>query len=160
MKAKIHPKYYPEAVVTCSCGNSWTTGSTIPEIRTDICSKCHPFYTGEQRIVDTAGQVERFMNRLKRYGAHEEARTERRRTAAEKSKETFLKQQLIALDLPDRLFSILSDADYITVGDVMTQLQTDENVLLELGGFGPKSLEQLKAKVETTQAQFETAVKK
>ncbi len=66
MKAEIHPVYYPNARVTCSCGNSWTTGSTRPEIRTDICSACHPFYTGEQRIVDTAGQVERFMKRLER----------------------------------------------------------------------------------------------
>jgi large subunit ribosomal protein L31 len=66
MKADIHPKYYPTARVICSCGNSWLTGSTIEEIRTDVCSACHPFYTGEQRIVDTAGQVERFMKRLER----------------------------------------------------------------------------------------------
>lgn len=66
MKAEIHPKYYPTARVVCSCGNSWITGSTRPEIRTDVCSACHPFYTGEQRIVDTAGQVERFMKRLER----------------------------------------------------------------------------------------------
>ncbi len=66
MKADIHPKYYPNARVTCSCGASWLTGSTVPEIRTDVCSTCHPFYTGEQRIVDTAGQVERFMKRLER----------------------------------------------------------------------------------------------
>lgn len=66
MKAEIHPRYYPAARVTCSCGNTWTTGSTKPEIRTDVCSACHPFYTGEQRIVDTAGQVERFMKRLER----------------------------------------------------------------------------------------------
>lgn len=66
MKADIHPKYYPNARVTCSCGASWITGSTVPEIRTDVCSTCHPFYTGEQRIVDTAGQVERFMKRLER----------------------------------------------------------------------------------------------
>jgi len=66
MKAKIHPKYYPEARVTCACGNSWSTGATLPEIRVDICSACHPFYTGEQRIVDTAGQVDRFMKRLER----------------------------------------------------------------------------------------------
>jgi len=64
MKADIHPKYYPNARVTCSCGASWLTGSTVPEIRTDVCSTCHPFYTGEQRIVDTAGQVERFMKRM------------------------------------------------------------------------------------------------
>jgi large subunit ribosomal protein L31 len=66
MRADIHPQYYPTARIICSCGNSWLTGSTMPEIRTDVCSACHPFYTGEQRIVDTAGQVERFMKRLER----------------------------------------------------------------------------------------------
>ncbi len=66
MKTKIHPKYYPNARVICACGNSWTTGSTLPEVKVDICSSCHPFYTGEQRIVDTAGQVDRFMKRLER----------------------------------------------------------------------------------------------
>ena len=66
MKAKIHPKYYPEARVICACGNSYTVGSTSPELKVDICSQCHPFYTGEQRIVDTAGQVDRFMKRLER----------------------------------------------------------------------------------------------
>lgn len=66
MKANIHPTYYPNARVICSCGATWTTGSTMKEIRTDVCSTCHPFYTGEQRIVDTAGQVERFMKRLER----------------------------------------------------------------------------------------------
>ncbi len=66
MKAKIHPKYYPEARIICACGNTYTTGSTVPELKVDICSQCHPFYTGEQRIVDTAGQVDRFMKRLER----------------------------------------------------------------------------------------------
>lgn len=64
MKPGIHPTWYPEAVVTCACGNTWTTGSTKKEIHTDVCSNCHPFFTGEQRIVDTAGQVERFMKRI------------------------------------------------------------------------------------------------
>ena len=66
MKKGIHPKYYPEAKVVCSCGNTFTTGSTQELIRTDVCSACHPFFTGEQRIVDTAGQVERFMKRLEK----------------------------------------------------------------------------------------------
>ena len=66
MRPDIHPTYYPTARITCSCGNSWLTGSTVEAIRTDVCSACHPFYTGEQRIVDTAGQVERFMKRLER----------------------------------------------------------------------------------------------
>jgi large subunit ribosomal protein L31 len=65
MKAKIHPKFYDKAKVTCLCGNTFTTGSTKPEIRVEICGKCHPFYTGEQRIVDSLGRVERFKKRYK-----------------------------------------------------------------------------------------------
>jgi large subunit ribosomal protein L31 len=65
MKEDIHPKYYPEAVVRCACGNTWTTGSTVPEVRTDVCSACHPFFTGEQRIVDSEGRVDRFYRRLR-----------------------------------------------------------------------------------------------
>src|SRR5262245_55561905 len=63
MKPGIHPTYV-ESTVTCACGNTFTTRSTKPVLRTDLCSVCHPFYTGEQRIVDTAGQVERFMRRM------------------------------------------------------------------------------------------------
>ena len=65
MKTGIHPKYFPNAVVICACGNTWTTGSTKAELHTDVCSACHPFFTGEQRIIDTAGQVDRFMKRLR-----------------------------------------------------------------------------------------------
>lgn len=63
MRAGIHPKYQ-EATVSCACGNTWQTRSTKSEIRVELCPKCHPFYTGEQRIVDSAGQVERFMQRM------------------------------------------------------------------------------------------------
>lgn len=63
MKANIHPKYYDNAVVSCACGNTWEVGSTHESLRTEICSKCHPFWTGEQRIVDTEGRVERMMRR-------------------------------------------------------------------------------------------------
>src|SRR5437764_12799776 len=63
MKPGIHPKYV-EATVVCACGNTFTTRSTRSTLRTDLCNVCHPFYTGEQRIVDTAGQVERFMKRM------------------------------------------------------------------------------------------------
>jgi large subunit ribosomal protein L31 len=66
MKADIHPTYYPEAQAICACGNTWITGATQEVVRTDVCSACHPFFTGEQRIVDTAGQVERFMRRLEK----------------------------------------------------------------------------------------------
>ncbi len=65
MKDKIHPKYYPAARVTCLCGNTFTVGSTKPELRVEVCSKCHPFYTGGQRIIDTEGRVERFKKKYK-----------------------------------------------------------------------------------------------
>ena len=63
MKASIHPKYY-DANVTCACGNTFTVGSTKPRIDVDICSKCHPFFTGEMKFVDTMGRVEKFKQRM------------------------------------------------------------------------------------------------
>lgn len=63
MKTAIHPKYVL-ATVTCACGHTWQTMSTKETLKTDLCSNCHPFFTGEQRIVDTAGQVERFLRRM------------------------------------------------------------------------------------------------
>lgn len=63
MKSGIHPNYV-EATVTCACGNTFTVGSTKPVLKVDVCSKCHPFYTGQQRILDTAGRVERFRKRF------------------------------------------------------------------------------------------------
>jgi large subunit ribosomal protein L31 len=63
MKATIHPQFYATAVVTCACGNTFTTGSTVEKIHTEICSDCHPFYTGKQKLVDTAGVVDKFKKR-------------------------------------------------------------------------------------------------
>jgi large subunit ribosomal protein L31 len=65
MKDKIHPKYYPDAQVTCSCGNIFTIGSTKKTLHVELCSKCHPFFTGERKMIDTAGRVERFKQRYK-----------------------------------------------------------------------------------------------
>lgn len=64
MREGIHPKYYPEAIVKCACGNTFTTGSTKPELKVEICSKCHPFFTGKQKIVDVGGRVEKFMKKF------------------------------------------------------------------------------------------------
>jgi len=66
MKKNIHPQYYPEAKVYCACGNKFTVGSTLPEIKVEICSNCHPFYTGKEKLVDTKGRVERFKKRLEK----------------------------------------------------------------------------------------------
>lgn len=60
MKSTIHPKYNTDTQVTCSCGNTFTTGSTLDSIQVDICSACHPFFTGEMKFIDTQGRVERF----------------------------------------------------------------------------------------------------
>jgi len=65
MKEKIHPKYNENAQMVCSCGNTFTCGSTKDVVKVELCSKCHPFFTGEQKIIDSAGRVERFKRRYK-----------------------------------------------------------------------------------------------
>ena len=88
MKTGIHPNYQT-TTITCACGNSWESRSTKPTLRLDLCNKCHPFFTGEQRIVDTAGQVERFMKRL------ESAQGEPRRKKAERRQQKLDQRQRI-----------------------------------------------------------------
>ena len=90
MREGIHPKWYPEARVICACGHTWTVGAAIPELRTDVCSNCHPFFTGEQRIVATEGQVDRFIKRL-------EKRAETVEDPAKKSKRRKEKQSIVEL---------------------------------------------------------------
>jgi len=65
MKLKIHPKYYTNTKVTCACGNSYTSGSTALELKVDVCGKCHPFYTGKAKFIDTEGRVEKFIKKQK-----------------------------------------------------------------------------------------------
>lgn len=139
MKETIHPQWYPEANVVCACGNHWTTGATVPEIRTDICSQCHPFYTGEQRIVDTEGQVDRFKKRL-------EAREKRTMDAqARIAAKTPLTLPLADLDLNARQVAALSEKGINTAGDFLNQLQTGgDEALLEIPGIGRKVLSDLK----------------
>jgi len=68
MKKDIHPKYYSKAKVTCACGNTFFIGSTKEFIDTEICFKCHPFYTGKEKMIDTLGQVQKFRDRLSKKG--------------------------------------------------------------------------------------------
>ena len=81
MKQGIHPEYV-ECTVRCTCGNTWTTRATVPEMRVDLCDKCHPFYTGQQKLVDTGGRVQRFSNK---FGEAASARLDAAK-AAEKAK--------------------------------------------------------------------------
>lgn len=89
MKAGLHPTWYPDAKVACACGNTFTTGSTLPAIRVEICSACHPFFTGTQKFVDTLGQVDRFVKRVETSKVKQEERRkilEFRQSKVEKKK--------------------------------------------------------------------------
>jgi large subunit ribosomal protein L31 len=143
MKQEIQPKYFPDTQVTCSCGNTWTVGSTVPAIRTDVCSACHPFFTGEQRIVDAEGQVDRFYQRLERR-SQIQAEMEARREAQLAGDIT-----VSELDLGTRATTILEAGGYLTIADVVNQLEQAEGdkALLDLQGFGQKSLIALKKRL-------------
>jgi large subunit ribosomal protein L31 len=93
MKSKIHPKYYKDAKVICACGNSFTTGSTLSEIKVDICAKCHPFFTGEEKYVDTLGRVEKFKQKQtqagkKKYVKKADRKQHKQSLAAKQAKKT------------------------------------------------------------------------
>jgi len=88
VKEKIHPKWYPEARVHCACGSTFTTGSTLPEISVEICAACHPLFTGQQKLVDTAGRVDKFNQRAaaaKKKQEEAAARAARKKAAAQAS---------------------------------------------------------------------------
>jgi large subunit ribosomal protein L31 len=84
MKKDIHPTYYPKARVTCACGNIWTTGSTLPEIKIELCSNCHPFFTGKQKLVDTSRRVEKFQERAAKRTAASASRGGRAKKTAKR----------------------------------------------------------------------------
>jgi large subunit ribosomal protein L31 len=97
MKKDIHPKYYPDAVVTCACGNTFTTGSTEPELKVELCSACHPFYTGKQKLVDTARRVEKFEEKKTKQTTLTERKGKKakraKRAAARSNKEVVVKMK-------------------------------------------------------------------
>jgi len=141
MKPDIHPTYYTDAQVICACGNTWTTGSTKKLIRTDVCSQCHPFYTGEQRIVDTEGQVDRFYKKLQVREQYIQDLEQR------EAARTSLDRPIEELDLGKRATDALSNAGIKTVGDIMQKMTTGESSLLSIDGFGRKSLADLKKRL-------------
>lgn len=88
MKTTIHPQWYPTATVTCACGNTFTVGATKPEIRVEICSHCHPFYTGEMKYVDTLGRVERFQEKARHAHVQSAKLAEKKKRKEEKERES------------------------------------------------------------------------
>jgi len=138
MKKDIHPEWFPEAVVVCQCGNTWNTGATVPEIRTEICSQCHPFYTGEQRIVDTEGRVDSFMKRLQR--RDQMAQDREAANAAMTPPDMTLEE----LGLSKRHINILQENDVNIVQDVLDLLSDGDDKILAFSGIGRQALADIK----------------
>lgn len=90
MKDGIHPQYFDTIDVTCSCGNSFQTGSTVEKIEVEVCSNCHPFYTGKQKLVDTAGRVDKFRKRMEAKADGSTNKKEKARKEKQQDKETKL----------------------------------------------------------------------
>ena len=141
MKTGIHPKYYPNATVTCSCGNTWTTGSTHEAIHTDMCSQCHPFYTGEQRMVDTEGQVDRFYKKLEVRDHFLAAAAEREATKSSPD------QPVSGLELGARVEGAIIGAGLHTVSQILEKLAEGDEAMLAIDGFGRKSLIDLRKRL-------------
>jgi large subunit ribosomal protein L31 len=142
MKPKIHPTYFPEATVTCACGNTWKTGSTKKVIHTEVCSKCHPFFTGQQqRIVDIEGQVDRFYRKLQsRQEFVDQAK-------ARVSARTSLDRPITELELSNRAVEALAKANLTTVGQVLDLLKDGDAKILEVDGFGRRGLIDMKKRL-------------
>ena len=138
MKKDIHPTYFKETKITCACGESWTVGSTKEAISVDICSNCHPFFTGEQRIVDTEGQVDRF---LKRVEAREKYVSDKDARAAEKVSPDRL---ISDLSIGKRAIDALAKVKITNAGEFIEKLAEGEDVVLAIDGFGRKSLADVK----------------
>jgi large subunit ribosomal protein L31 len=138
MKQGIHPDYHEAANVTCVCGNAWTTGSTAEAIHTDVCSKCHPFFTGEQRIVDTEGQVDRFYKKLQARQDYVEAKDAREAAL------TSPDMPISELELGKRVETILTKEGFNIVGQLLEAMAGGEEKLLAIDGFGRKSLADVK----------------
>ena len=143
MREGIHPTYYPDAKVSCaSCAATWTTGSTKKEIRVEICSNCHPFFSGEaQRIVDIEGQVDRFYKKLQVRQAYVEEQETRQQARVSP------KRTIAELEIGTRATEALAKAGITQVGQFMDKLAEGENVALAIDGFGRKSLIDLKKKL-------------
>lgn len=101
MKQSIHPRWYPDAQVICACGNRFTVGATKPELHVEICAKCHPFFTGEMKYLDTLGRVEKFQQKQKKASAQATVMAEKRKKKAEREQQLrqpkSLKEMLMGL---------------------------------------------------------------
>jgi large subunit ribosomal protein L31 len=143
MREKIHPTYYTDAKVVCaSCGSTWTTGSTRKSIHVEVCSKCHPFFSGEQaRILDVEGQVDRFYKKLQ--ARQEYVDQQKVRDDAKKAPP----KPVSDLELGTRATDALAKAGITTIAQLMAKLGEGDEAALTIDGFGRKALIDSKKKI-------------
>ncbi len=139
MKKNTHPTYYYDAKVTCACGNTWTTGSIKKEIRTEVCSKCHPFFTGQQqRLLDMEGQVDRFYRRLQ---ARQDFLAEKQSREEGKNVNNI---KLADLELNAQSVRAWAKAGFEKAADVLEALKNGDQSILDLEGIGQSRLIEIK----------------
>lgn len=143
MRADIHPKYFTDAKVVCaSCGTTWTTGSTRKDLHVEVCSNCHPFFSGEQaRIIDIEGQVDRFYKKLQ--ARQEYVETQKTREESRVSP----KRPVAELELGARPTKSLAEAGITEVGQLIAKMAEGDDAVLAIDGFGRKGLIDAKKKL-------------
>jgi large subunit ribosomal protein L31 len=143
MRRDIHPTFYPDAKVSCaSCGNTWTTGSTRKELRVDICSKCHPFFTGEaSRILDIEGQVDRFYKKLSVRQTYVEQQKQKEELKGSPER------PIEELGITTRAIDSLKKAGIENFGQFLEKLNAGNDAILSIAGFGQTSLTSAKKKL-------------
>ena len=144
MKKDTHPTYYYDAKVTCACGNTWTTGSIKKEIRTEVCSKCHPFFTGQQqRLLDMEGQVDRFYRRLQ---ARQDFLAEKQSREEGKNVNNF---KIADMELNPLSIRAWAKVGFEKVSDVLEALKNGDQALLDLDGIGQSRVIEIKKAIRS-----------
>lgn len=138
MKESLHPKWYPNAKVIVEGEEVMTVGATKPEISVEVWSGTHPFYTGTQRLMDTEGQVDRFMRRLQK---REDIQVQTDTVKQRRMPENFSVEEM---ELGTRVNNALAQAGLTTVGDVLTLLKQGDDAVLALQGVGQTALIKIK----------------
>ena len=149
MRADIHPVVYDAKVTCASCGNTWTTTSTKKELRIDVCSNCHPFYTGESaKILDVEGQVDRFYKKLSARQTYVEDQKAREESTNVNNR------SVDDLELTPRATEGLKRAGILTIGQIVEKLAEGDVALLAVSGFGQSALTAAKKKLRAMEIEL------
>jgi large subunit ribosomal protein L31 len=149
MKTDIHPKVFDAKVTCASCGNTWVTTSTSKELRIDVCSNCHPFYTGESaKLLDVEGQVDRFYKKLSARQTYVEDQKAREESTNVNNR------SVDDLGLTPRATEGLKRAGLLTIGQVVDKLAEGESAILAVSGFGQSALTAAKKKLRAPEIEL------